>query len=172
MEVRMARTRTCVRCRRVLSNGEADSPAALYTEHGVICERCVPGYKAALEAISEGSFAEDAGTDQPEAEPPGAVSEGDPEPEDEEPEPAGPETAEQADAIDLLERIRREVTQVRQALLYEKTSLWNVLGAVTQCFALAALVAALVRWGRDPQPLLTLAVLLQVMALTFFFQGK
>ena len=59
-----------------------------------------------------------------------------------------------------------------RALTFEKHSLWNVLGAVAQCFALASFATACVRWSAGPLPMLMVAVLLQIMALTFFFQGK
>jgi len=74
--------------------------------------------------------------------------------------------------LELLENIRREVSLIRRSILFEKSSVWNVLGAVVQCFAIAAFVVACARWSQDPVPLLLVAVLLQVMTLTFYFHGK
>jgi len=80
--------------------------------------------------------------------------------------------SEPAQAPNALEEIRRELTTIRHSLLYEKSSVWNVLGAVCQCFAVAAVLAAVARWERDPHTLLTLGVFLQLMTLTFYFHGR
>ena len=74
--------------------------------------------------------------------------------------------------IEMLDNIRREASSIRRSILFEKSSIWNVLGAVVQCFAVGAFVVACARWSQDPAPLLLVAVLLQVMTLTFYFHGK
>lgn len=87
-------------------------------------------------------------------------------PEEEPEEDAGP------DPFGLLEDIRRQVGQIRQSVAFESTSAWNVFGAVAQTFALAALLFAGVTWASGPMDMLLVAILLQLMALTFFLNGK
>ena len=71
--------------------------------------------------------------------------------------------------LTMLESIHKEVKNINRALTFEEASIWNILGAVVQCFVFAALVFAYLRegWGR-PETMLMLAILFQLMALTFF----
>jgi len=173
----MARHAACARCRRALSNEELQSRDLMFTEHGPICDDCAATYRAGLDVARQADALRDA--------PSPAASVVDPAPEQEDaaaPAPAAdeapdepelkPETEAQKDALDLLDDIRRETEAIRRTVLFDKTSTWNVLGAVTQCFALGALVMACVRWGSGPEPMLLVAILLQLMTLTFFFHGK
>jgi hypothetical protein len=167
----MASLAVCARCRRPLSEAEIQGRGLLLTEHGPICAECAPAWRAAVGGVPRAgeaaaatpapSMSERPTPSSPEAARP---AEG---------QPAGPQPSEaQRDALDVLEEIRREVSQLRRSLTFEETSVWNVVGAVTQCFALAALAAAAVQWGRRPEPMLLLAVFLQVATLTLFFHGR
>ena len=74
--------------------------------------------------------------------------------------------------------IREQVESIYRVMLFEKTSAWNVLGAVAQCLAAAVLVYALIQitGAQAEQPfalsLLIVALIFQVMALTFFLKAK
>lgn len=149
-------SKVCVRCGQEIPEGEDTSGPLLHTEDGIVCGRCMPQYFASLgEARAE-----------TQAEAPQEVASAKSE--------AGPAEAapDDSDPARTLAEIRRELSRVRQAMMFERPSLWNILGGVTQCFAFAALVVAAFRWAGNPQPALLLAILLQTMALTFFFNGR
>jgi hypothetical protein len=73
-----------------------------------------------------------------------------------------------------LDELLQEVRAISRELLYERSSIWNVFGGIAQVFALGVLALAAARWegAEKGAPLLILALLLQVMALTFFVNGK
>ena len=69
----------------------------------------------------------------------------------------------------MLESILKEVKSINRALAFEEASIWNILGAVVQCFGIAALMFAFHKgWQENADTMLLLAILLQLMALTFF----
>ncbi len=69
----------------------------------------------------------------------------------------------------VLEHILKELKSINRAVTFEEASIWNILGAMVQCFALAALTFAYLKGGHwTADTMLLLAVLLQLMALTFF----
>ena len=82
---------------------------------------------------------------------------------------AGLKKSPQDAMLPLLEGILKEVRGVNRSLTFEEGSIWNVLGAVVQCFVFAFLAFAYLRGGsRGTETMLQLATLFQLMALTFF----
>jgi hypothetical protein len=71
----------------------------------------------------------------------------------------------------LFESILREVKNIARVLTYESGSWLNIVGAVAQCFVFGALVFAYTKSG-DVHSALLLAILFQLMALTFFVIKK
>ena len=165
---------TCQSCGQEINEGAAK----VRTDTGPICKACMPAYFASLRSKpkqerepdpSEDRVAEESPADEAAEDPspaPPAVAEHVEDPQPEPPAEAPPSP------FRTLEDIRQELSQVRQALQFEKPSVWNVVGGIVQCFALAALVFAGASWGGDPKPALLLAILLQLMALTFFFNAR
>jgi hypothetical protein len=91
------------------------------------------------------------------------------------PAPPTPEARHPAPSHDpspLLTSIQQELEAIRRVLLFEKTSPWNVLAVVAQCVAACVFVLAVIQWQDSPQNLLLAAIVLQLMALTFFLKGK
>lgn len=71
--------------------------------------------------------------------------------------------------------LHRHVEAIHRILVFEKSSPWNVLATVTQCLAVGILLIALFNWVEHPQSVLNIllvALILQVMALTFYVKGK
>lgn len=83
------------------------------------------------------------------------------------PQPGGPEPPAQ-----LLDGIRQQVEAIHRTLVFEKSSPWNVLATVAQCLAVGMLILGAVNWAGNPTHLLLVALVFQVMALTFFVRGK
>jgi hypothetical protein len=72
----------------------------------------------------------------------------------------------------LFESILREVKNIARVLTYESGSWLNIVGAVAQCFVFGALVFAYTNKSGDMHSALLLAILFQLMALTFFVIKK
>ena len=78
-----------------------------------------------------------------------------------------------ADEIQFLfESILREVKNIARVLTYESGSWLNIVGAVAQCFVFGALVFAYTNKSGDAHSSLLLAIIFQLMALTFFVIKK
>jgi len=166
----------CARCRRSLSKKDLEEGLVLQTEEGLVCDRCIreqdvarsdeeePARREAANALAESDSVEAPSAEEEAREwPAGSAAESDVE--EERGEQAG-------EPLEILEQIRRDVRAISRALTFEKASGWNVLGGVTQCFALGAVLIAFISWGGAGRDLLLLAVFLQVMALTFLVMGK
>ena len=162
----------CVRCRRSLSEKEVQEGLVLSTDEGLICDRCISVVQDELEMersggeveVAEEEDEEDEGErgEYPEAGP--DEEKGEEEEQEEGPEEEGP--------IILLDEIHRDVRRIYRLMQFEKSSLWTVFGAVAQCFALGMLFMAAAYWTTRGNDLLLLAVVVQLMALTFFVKGK
>ena len=76
------------------------------------------------------------------------------------------------DPVQLLKEIRNELKPITQAVLYERASVWNLLGAIGQIFALALLLVAVIEWSVASSTVLLAAILVQLMTLTCFLRGK
>ena len=72
----------------------------------------------------------------------------------------------------LFESILREVKNIARVLTYESVSWLNIVGAVAQCFVFGALVFAYTNKSGDAHSSLLLAIIFQLMALTFFVIKK
>lgn len=72
----------------------------------------------------------------------------------------------------LSESILNEVKNISRILTYETSSWLNIVGAISQCFVFGSLIFALINRKGDVHSVLLLAVIFQLMALTFFVIKK
>ncbi len=72
----------------------------------------------------------------------------------------------------ILESLLHEVKNINRALTYEPTTWFTILAAVIQCFVFGSLVFAYLHRNGDVHAYLLLALVFQVMALTFFVIKK
>ena len=185
----------CARCARTITPDEFEDGLVVETERGFYCGDCAvhaPAYDDAP-TPPRPKARPAGGADQPGARRRFAGEVGDDaeqEEQDEQDEREGPEEYEEPgpadapveaprpapqqddDPVALLRSILDELRAVSQALMYEKSSVWNTLGTVAQVFALATLLLAIARWAAAPLDALLLAIFLQAAALTFFVKGK
>ena len=73
---------------------------------------------------------------------------------------------------DHLEGIRQQIEAIQRILLFEKSSTWNVLGGVMQCLAVGMVVVGALKWLDEPMNVLLVALVFQLMALTFFMKAR
>jgi len=148
------RFKFCVNCRRTIT--DAEMQRGLYVEgpRGILCATCARQLDEAPEA----------------QEPPSPASEASAAPT----EHAAPAPASGAEEKHL-EGIREMVESIHRALLFEKTSSWNIAGAVAQCLTVGVLLIVALQWldGEGAVlPALLVAIVFQLMALTFFVKAK
>lgn len=72
----------------------------------------------------------------------------------------------------VLEALLNEVKSINRTLTYEPASWLTILAAVIQCFVFGSLVFAYLNRNSDVHAYLLLALVFQVMALTFFVIKK
>lgn len=72
----------------------------------------------------------------------------------------------------ILESLFNEVKNINRTLTYEPVSWLNILASVIQCFVFGSLVFAYLHRNGDVHAFLLLALVFQVMALTFFVIKK
>src|SRR5574341_1337447 len=72
----------------------------------------------------------------------------------------------------VLESLLNEVKNINRTLTYESVSWLNILASVIQCFVFGSLVFAYLNRNGDVHAYLLLALVFQVMALTFFVIKK
>lgn len=72
----------------------------------------------------------------------------------------------------IMESLLHEVKNINRALLYAPASWLNILASVIQCFVFGSLVFAYLHRNSDVHAYLLLALVFQVMALTFFVIKK
>ena len=72
----------------------------------------------------------------------------------------------------ILESLLNEVKNINRTLTYEPVSWLNILASVIQCFVFGSLVFAYLHRNSDVHAYLLLALVFQVMALTFFVIKK
>jgi len=72
----------------------------------------------------------------------------------------------------ILESLLNEVKNINRALTYETVSWLNIIAAVVQCFVFGSLIFAYLNCNGDVHAYLLLALVFQVMALTFFVIKK
>ena len=85
---------------------------------------------------------------------------------------AGPQSGGPEPPAQLLDGIRQHLEAIHRTLVFEKSSPWNVLATIAQCLAVGMLILGAVNWADNPMHLLLVALIFQVMALTFFVRGK
>ncbi|MCF6157428.1 MAG: hypothetical protein E3K32_02415 [wastewater metagenome] len=68
----------------------------------------------------------------------------------------------------ILESLLNELKGINRTLTYEPASWLNILASVIQCFVFGSLVFAYLNRNGDVHAYLLLALIFQVMALTFF----
>lgn len=72
----------------------------------------------------------------------------------------------------IMESLLNEVKNINRTLTYESVSWLNILASVIQCFVFGSLVFAYLNRNSDVHAYLLLALVFQVMALTFFVIKK
>lgn len=72
----------------------------------------------------------------------------------------------------ILESLLHEVKNINRTLTYEPASWLTILASVIQCFVFGSLVFAYLNRNGDVHAYLLLALIFQVMALTFFVIKK
>jgi len=153
----------CTRCRRTITENELRRGLHVESKHGLLCATCTQLMDEAQEPAG--------GAPPPSGSSAAAQPEPHPPPADDRP-PAKPAPDHSGRH---LERIREQVEAIHRALLFEKTSPWNVIAGVAQCLAIGMLIIAALQWfegGGSVLNVLMVAVLFQVMALTFFLKAK
>lgn len=181
----------CARCARTISSAEMEDGLVVETERGFFCAECAQYVKSSspaptqVEAPARPVKREQAGEACPPwragAEPvpqsgsKPTVAPGSTVGREESSDEAASEKKEEAvpdDPAQLLKEIRNELKPITQAVLYEKASVWNLLGAIGQIFALALLLVAVIEWSVVSRTVLLAAILVQLMTLTCFLRGK
>ena len=72
----------------------------------------------------------------------------------------------------LSESILNEIKNITRVLTYESGSWLNIIAAVAQCFTFGSLIFAYINRNEDIHSCLLLAIVFQLMALTFFVIKK
>jgi hypothetical protein len=72
----------------------------------------------------------------------------------------------------LSESILNEIKNITRVLTYESGSWLNIIAAVAQCFTFGSLIFAYINRDGDIHSFLLLAIVFQLMALTFFVIKK
>jgi recombinational DNA repair protein (RecF pathway) len=72
----------------------------------------------------------------------------------------------------ILESLLNEVKNINRTLTYETVSWLNIIAAVVQCFVFGSLIFAYLNRNGEVHAYLLLALVFQVMALTFFVIKK
>ncbi len=62
------------------------------------------------------------------------------------PQPGGPEAP-----AEILDSMRQHLEAIHRTLVFEKSSLWNVLATVAQCLAVGMLILGAVNWADKPR---------------------
>lgn len=175
----------CARCARTISSAEMEDGLVVETERGFFCAECAQYVKssspapAQVDAPARPAQREPAGEVVAEPVPHSGskptVAPGSTVGREESSDEAASEKTEEAvpdDPVQLLKEIRNELKPITQAVLYERASVWNLLGAIGQIFALALLLVAVIEWSVASTTVLLAAILVQLMTLTCFLRGK
>jgi len=147
----------CISCRRTITDTEFRRGLYVETRRGMLCATCAR--RLDEEPVRPAPAA-------PPAEPlptQTAAPAGKP--------PAPGEAVGKA-AAERLENIERQLEGIQRILLFDRSSTWSVMAGVAQLLAVGMLVVAAFRWLDDPVTVLLVAVIFQIMALTFFVKGR
>ena len=191
----------CLQCRRTIAENEIQRGLFVQTLHGMLCATCAQRLDEETEAAKQ-LAATQAPVPAPPAEPPkeepaprpslipqvsvheeppaGVPTPIAPDPPDAPVSPptpadapsAGPQSSGREPAAQLLDGIREHLEAIHRTLVFEKSSPWNVFATVAQCLAVGMLILGAINWADNPMHLLLVALIFQVMALTFFVRGK
>ena len=147
------RFKFCVNCRRTLT--DAEMRRGLYVEgpEGLLCATCARQLDESAEPMPETPSSETAAK-----------------PVEPSPPPAGSHAADKH-----LDEIHGMMESIHRTLLFEKTSSWNVVGSVAQCLTIGMLLVAALQWLDGEGAVLNallVAIVFQLMALTFFVKAK
>ena len=139
----------CVNCRRTITESELRRGLYVEARRGILCATCAQQLDEELSQPAPASP----------------------------PSEAARESAESGDvhdkiAADHLENIQRQIEAIQRILLFETSSSWTVLAGMAQLLAVGMMVIAGFRWLDDPLDLLLVALIFQVMALTFFVKAR
>lgn len=149
----------CIRCRRTITDRELERGLHVESTRGLLCATCAQ----MLDEAAHHATPQRGATDRPsqKTKPVAPV--------------AGP-SAESADkTVEHLETLKEQVETIQRILLFEKTSVWNVIAGVAQCLAVGMLAMAGMQWlegGENSTNLLMITLVFQMMALTFFLKAK
>ncbi len=154
----------CAFCRRTITGKELERGLYVESDEGLICATCA-------QKLDEPEIAETVRTEPDPASYDIAPVEAEIV-EDPPPTPTAQAAPSDRETVQKLQEIQDQLERVYRAILFEKSSSWNVLAAVAQSLAICMLVAAGFRWLTDPVPLLLVALVFQIMALTCFVKGK
>ena len=152
------RYKFCVNCRRTITDAEVRRGLYVEGPQGMLCATCARRLDEVPETPEPAAPASETPS-KPVAAPPAR-----------DPPPAVSQKTEKH-----LEGIREMVESIHRTLLFEKTSSWNIVASVAQCLTVGMLLIAAVQWldeGGAAFPALLVAIVFQLMALTFFVKAK
>jgi hypothetical protein len=161
----------CARCSRGISEAELEDGLVVETEKGFFCADCATYVKEPPAPREESETAEVQREIRsiPSERGGGPVTEQAAARDLKEEEQPAPQ---EDDPLLLLQQILNELKPISRAVLYEKASVWNLLGGMGQIFALALVLVAVIHWGSHTMNILLAAIALQLMTLTCFLRGK
>ena len=159
----------CLHCRRTIVEKEIQRGLFVQTPQGMLCATCAQKLDEETEAAKHLAAAQAPAPAKPPA--PQIEEKAAPDPPASAP-PVAPQSGAPQAPAQLLDGIRQQVEAIHRTLLFEKSSPWAVLATVAQCLAVGMLILAAVNWADNPMHLLLVALIFQVMALTFFVRGK
>ena len=142
------RFKFCVNCRRTITDAEMQRGLYVESPQGLMCATCA-------RRLDEPPEPEEA---------PAAPA----------PAPAPPAPASPADEKQFA-GIREMLESIHRTLLFEKASAWNIVGAVAQVLTIGMLLIAALQWLDGEGAVfnaLLVAVVFQLMALTFFVKAR
>jgi len=149
----------CIRCRRTITDRELERGLHVESTRGLLCATCAQILDEAAQHATPEREALKPALKTAKSKP--AVD--------------GP-TRESADkTVEHLESLKEQVETIQRILLFEKTSVWNVIAGVAQCLAVGMLAMAGMQWlegGENTGNLLMITIVFQLMALTFFLKAK
>jgi hypothetical protein len=166
----------CLHCRRTITEKEVQRGLFVQTPQGMLCTTCAQQLDEETEAAKKLPAAPSTMLRAAPAEPPAPPVEKKPEAVLPPEPPATPHSAlgtpHSDQPVQLLDGIRQHLEAIHRTLVFEKSSPWNVLATIAQCLAIGMLILGAINWAYNPMHLLLVALIFQVMALTFFVRGK
>jgi hypothetical protein len=171
----------CLHCRRTIVENEIQRGLFVQTPQGMLCATCAQKLDEETEAAKRLAAAQAPVPAEPPAPP--IEEKPAPAPPVKAPTPVAPDPPAGTPLADpqsgapeppaqLLDGMRQQVEAIYRTLIFEKSSPWTVLATIAQCLAVGMLILGAVNWADNPMHLLLVALIFQVMALTFFVRGK